>query len=218
MTSEVDTVKPVIVLGAGGHAKVIIDALRLCGREIIGITDSEDTGESHFCGIEVLGDDGSLLEHSPEEVVLANGIGAMPGSELRRKLHQRMTDKGYEFAIVIHPSAVVAADVTIGNGVQLMAGTVIQPGVRIGSSTIINTGVTVDHDCNVHSHCHLAPGVTLSGNVEVNRCTHIGTGTSIIQGITIGENCVIAAGSIIYSDVADNTRHIQAREPFQVKE
>jgi UDP-perosamine 4-acetyltransferase len=173
---------------------------------------------NQFCGIEILGDDDSLLERPPEEVVLANGIGAMPGSELRMILHQRMIDKGYGFTTVIHPSAIVAADVEIAKGAQLMAGTVIQPGVRIGSSCIINTGVTVDHDCNIHSHCHLAPGVTLSGSVEVNQGTHIGTGASVIQGIVIGQNCVIAAGSIIYSDVSDNTRHIQSHEPFQAKE
>ncbi len=194
MTSDFDTGKPVIVLGAGGHAKVVIDTLQLCGRKIIGLTDSATDDGLALMGVEILGGDDAILKFSPGEVELVNGIGAIPGSDLRRKLSSRMLEKGYLFVRVIHPSAVIASGVEIGEGAQIMAGAVIQPNTKIGRSCIINTGVTVDHDCVIHSDCHLAPGVTLSGDVVISQNTHIGTGASIIQGITIGQDCVVAAG------------------------
>jgi len=201
--------KPVIVLGAGGHAKVLIEALLLSGTEIIGITDPARLKGADYFGVKILGDDEQVLNYSPNEVELVNGIGSMPNNSVRRILNENMVSKGYIFSKVIHPSAVIARDVKISDGAQIMAGVVIQPSVRIGSSCIINTGVNVDHDCVVHDDCHLAPGVTLSGNVIIGKQTHIGTGTSIIQDITVGRNCVIAAGSIVYRDVPLNTQLIQ---------
>lgn len=212
MTSETGSNKPVIVLGAGGHAKVVIDMLQCCGREIIGLTSAADCDEIAPMGIQNLGDDDSILRYPPGEIELANGIGAMPDSDLRRKLTVRMAERGYLFTRVIHPSAVIANGVEIGEGAQIMAGTVVQPGVKIGHSCIINTGVTVDHDCVIHSDCHLAPGVTICGNVVIYENTLIGTGGSIIQGITIGKDCIVAAGVTVYRDIPDNTRHIPLTE------
>lgn len=218
MISDIDMSKPIIVLGASGHAKVLIEALRQSGREILGLTDPAKAGASDFFGVNILGDDDTILNYSPDEVVLVNGIGAMPDNNLRRKLNDRLEEKGFQFSQVIHPSAVVASDVEIDKGAQIMAGVVIQPGVSIGRSCIINTGANVDHDCVIHDGCHLAPGVTLSGNVVINKRTHIGAGTSVIQGITIGQDCVIAAGSIIYKNISENTKYIQLREEKQLGE
>lgn len=211
MKSDSNIQKPIIVLGAGGHAKVLIEALCLLGREIIGITDPAMLDSSEYFGVKVLGDDSKVFNYSSNEVELVNGIGAMPGNNLRRMLNESMEQKGYKFTEVIHPSAVIASDVEISSGAQIMAGVVIQPSVSIGRSCIINTGVNIDHDSVIHDDCHLAPGVTLSGNVDIGERTHIGTGASIIQGITVGQDCVIAAGSIIYKDVSLNTKFIQQR-------
>lgn len=207
--SELDYGRPIIVLGSGGHAKVLIEALRQSGREIMGLTDPAKTGTTEYFGVKILGDDDMVFNYSPDEVVLANGIGAMPGNNLRRELNDRMEEKNFQFTQVIHPSAVLASDVEIDNGAQIMAGVVIQPGVSVGRSCIINTGAVVDHDCIIHDDCHLAPGVTLSGNVVVNKGTHIGTGASVIQGITIGQDCVIAAGSAVYKDISAGNKYIQ---------
>lgn len=207
-----DNQKPIIVLGSGGHAKVLIEALRQSGREIVGLTDPIKSGASEYFGVKVLGDDDMVFNYSPDEVVLVNGIGAIPGNNSRRSLNNRMEEKGFLFTQVIHPSAVLASDVKIDGGTQIMAGVVIQAGVSIGRSCIINTGSIVDHDCVIHDDCHIAPGVTLSGNVVVNNGTHIGTGTSVIQDISIGNNCIIAAGSIIHKGIPANTKFIQLRE------
>ncbi len=214
MSKNIDTdfKKPIIILGAGGHAKVLIEAIRQSVHEIIGLTDPVMAESSRFLGIKVLGHDDVVFNYSTSEVELVNGIGAMPGSKLRHELNERMEKKGFQFAKVIHPSAMIASDVEIGSGAQIMAGVVIQPGVRIGRSCIINTGSILDHDCVIHDDCHLAPGVTLSGNVDIGERTHIGTGTSVIQGITIGHDCIIAAGSIIHHKIPSNTKYIQFRK------
>lgn len=206
-----DIPKPVIILGAGGHAKVLIEALHRSGREIIGITDPTKAVGSEYFGVNVIGNDDSLFEFSQDEVLLVNGIGTIPGKNLRWELTARMEDNGYRFTEVIHPSAVIAGDVGLENGVQIMAGVVIQSGTRIGRSCIINTGVIIDHDCDINDECHLAPGVTLSGSVYVGKGTHIGTGSIVIQNVTIGKGCIIAAGSIIHKDIANNITYIQPR-------
>ena len=210
--SKLDHSKPIIILGAGGHAKVLIEVLLQSGRQIVGLTDPAKSVLSDYFGVKILGDDDSVFNYSPDEVLLVNGIGAMPDNNLRRELNDRMVNKGFKYAKAIHPSAVIASDVEIEDGVQIMAGVVIQPGVKIGQSCIINTGSVVDHDCVISDDCHLAPGVTLSGNVIVNKRTHIGTGTSVIQDITIGHDCIIAAGSIIHHDIPSNTKLIQLRK------
>ena len=207
-----DIPKPVIILGAGGHAKVLIETLRQSGREIIGITDPTKASGSEYLGVNVLGNDDSIFIFSTDEVLLVNGIGSFPRNNLRWELTARMEASGYKFAEVIHPSAVIASDVVLENGVQVFAGVIIQPGTHIGRSCIINTGVIIDHDCDINDECHLAPGVTLSGNVFVGEGTHIGTGTTVIQNINIGEGCIIAAGSTIYKDIANNTKYIKPRK------
>jgi UDP-perosamine 4-acetyltransferase len=204
--------RPVIILGAGGHAKVIAEALRKSDREIIGLLTPDTPADTEACGSVVLGDESVLEGYSSNAIELANGIGAIPGNEARWKQAARMREMGYRFAQVIHPSAVIADDVLIEDGVQIMAGVVIQPGVVIGRDSIINTGVLLDHDCVIGEDCHIAPGVVSSGGVRVGNNTHLGTGAVIIQGISIGQGSVVAAGSIVYRDVPDGTTVIQKRQ------
>lgn len=198
---------PVIVLGAGGHAKVLIDVLRLRHVEIVGITDADAGKHGHaHAGVRVIGDDDAVLQHAPDRVRLVNGIGSTGQPLARRALFERFKQRGYEFLSVIHPAAVVAADVELGEGVNIMAGAVIQPGSRVGANAIVNTAACVDHDCVLGEHTHLAPGATLSGGVRVGNGTHIGTGACAIQEVIIGKNCVIAAGAVVVNDIADDTR------------
>ena len=204
--------KPIIILGAGGHAKVLADVLRSAGYKILGLTDPLiKSGEMKF-GVVCLGDDEKLQEYSVDEIELVNGIGAMPGRHLRWKLGKRMRERGYSFVTVIHPSAILSSDVRLANGAQIMAGVVLQTGVNIGCDSIANTGVCVDHDCYIGDSCHLAPGVTLSGEVRVGDGVHIGTGACVIQNIEIGARAVIAAGSVVYNDVPADMKFIQLQQ------
>jgi len=193
---------PVIVLGAGGHAKVLIDALLKQSIQLLGITDPDPAlTNATILGIPLLGDDDAVLRCSPDTVLLVNGVGSARTTVQRRQLFDRFKEKGYQFATVIHPSAVIATDVVMDEGAQVMAGVVIQTASKIGSNTIINTKASVDHDCTIADHVHIAPGVTLSGAVEVGSGTHIGAGATVIQGVKIGEESLIGAGSLVLNDV-----------------
>jgi len=198
---------PVIVLGAGGHAKVLIDMLRLRGHEILGIADA-DTGKhgATYAGCRVIGGDDAVLQHDPGRIRLVNGVGSTGQPQARRRLFEEFTRSGYVFESVTHPSAVIAGDAVLEEGAQVMAGAVIQPGSRIGMNAIVNTAASVDHDCTVGAHVHLAPGAVLSGNVRVGDGTHIGTGACVIQGIAIGEGCVIGAGAVVLEDISAGMR------------
>jgi sugar O-acyltransferase (sialic acid O-acetyltransferase NeuD family) len=198
---------PVIIVGAGGHARVCIDALRAAGRDVKGmLTPEEPLRGKVIHGIPVLGDDDRIDLYRPSEVEVVNGIGSVGDPSRRVQVYMKMKNKGFCFAAVIHPSAVISDDVSVGEGVQVMAGAVIQAGCRIGDNVIINTGAIVDHDCHIGDHAHLATGAVLSGGVRVGPRTHIGTGASVIQGVTIGGSVLVAAGSAVVRGVPDNVQ------------
>ncbi len=198
---------PLIVLCAGGHAKVLINALLDNNAEIIGIVD-QDPKKRGACllGIKVIGDDTLVLDYPPDSIRLVNGLGSVDTLQSRRLLFEKFKKKGYHFATVIHPSAVIAREVTIGEGVQLMAGVRLQPGVSIDANTIVNTAASIDHDCRIGTHTHIAPGAVLSGRVCVGSEVHFGTGATAIQNITIGAQAQVAAGAAVTRDIAAGAR------------
>jgi UDP-perosamine 4-acetyltransferase len=192
------------VLGAGGHAKVLVDTLQACILPIMGIVDSDPPMfGTRLLNVPVLGNDDVIEKFSPTEIKLVMGIGSVGLPHKREELYKKYKLRGYCFATVIHPSAVIASDVVIGEGCQVMAGAVIQPGCHIGVNCIVNTSTSVDHDCVIGDHVHIAPGVTLSGGVSISNGVHIGTGATIIQGIKVGSCSIIAAGAVVVNNVAD---------------
>lgn len=191
---------PVIVLGAGGHARVLIDALLLKGVAILGVTAPAIEGAPPF-GLPFLGADLAVDAHPVASIRLVNGLGSTRQPGARREIFERFKAKGYKFESVVHPSAVIARNVELGEGVQVMAGAVIQTGGRIGANSIVNTRVAVDHDCRIGAHAHLAPGATLCGDVRVGENAHVGSGASIIQGISIGDDVLVAAGAVVIRNV-----------------
>ncbi|WP_018132196.1 acetyltransferase [Effusibacillus pohliae] len=196
--------RPVIVLGGGGHAKVLIDTLLLQNRKVLGVTVpvGEFFGKS-LLGIRCIGNDDTILEYPADSIELVNGIGSVAAPDLRKRIFESFKGLGYEFTSVVHPSAVISAEAELAEGVQVMAGAIIQTGSSIGANTIVNTKVSVDHDCAIGNHVHLAPGVTLSGGVQVGDEVHIGTGATVIQGVRIGKNSIIGAGALVLNDVAE---------------
>jgi sugar O-acyltransferase (sialic acid O-acetyltransferase NeuD family) len=196
---------PIIILGAGGHSKVLIDALRQRKTKIIGATDCQaDKKGKLIQGVDIIGNDDAILAYATDTIRLVNGIGSVGIPFHRKHLFCKFTGLGYVFTDVIHPSAVIAADVHIFEGVQIMAGAVIQTGCSIGKNSIINTTASIDHDCMIADHVHIAPGVTLSGGVKIGENAHIGSGATIIQGVKIGQNSLVGAGAVVVKDVPDN--------------
>jgi UDP-perosamine 4-acetyltransferase len=195
--------RAVLVLGAGGHARVLIDTLQCLGISILGVLDAavEKHGQS-ILGAQVLGGDNMLEDFSPYDVELVNGVGSVADTNARRDLFRRQKARGFRFATVVHPSAVVSPHARLLEGAQVMAGAVVQTGCRIGANVLINTGAFVDHDCAIGDHVHLAPGVTLSGEVEIGDGAHVGTGATIIQGRRIGDESLVAAGAVVVDHVA----------------
>jgi len=195
---------PIVVLGAGGHAKVLIEALRASSAELLGIVDPDLALMGRkVMGVPVLGGDDKVMQYRPDDVQLVDGVGSVTLPQRRTDLFEKFKKRGFSFATVVHPSAVVASDVELGEGAQIMAGAIIQPGTRIGRNSIINTGASVDHDCQIGDHVHVAPGVTLSGAVTVGAGTHIGTGATVVQGVRIGSGGVVGAGALVLNDVPD---------------
>ncbi len=196
--------KPVILIGCGGHAKVVACALLDSGREVIGVVDNQFDGVKPWrWGIDLIGDDSAVLGFADDEVELALGIGQMPGNNLRQRIFDDFKDKGYRFATVVSPRAMISRDVVLAEGVQVLDGAIIQCCCVIGANTIVNTGAQLDHDCEIGSNCHLAPGTTLSGGVKVGNGTMIGVGATVIQGISIGQGAILGAGATCYRDVND---------------
>jgi sugar O-acyltransferase (sialic acid O-acetyltransferase NeuD family) len=202
----------VIIIGAGGHAGVLLDALRLLSCNVLGFIDPAFAkGAQGPGGIAVLGGDEVLQGFSASDVQLVNGVGSIGPTVSRDGVFKRGKGAGFSFARVVHPSAIVSSSVILGEGVQIMAGCVVQTGAQIGANSIINTSASVDHDCRIGETVHIAPGVTLSGNVSVGDRTHIGTGAVVIQGISIGADSLIAAGAVVYRDVPNAGRLIPGR-------
>lgn len=192
----------VIVVGAGGHARVLIDALQRAGIQILFATDADPGKHGRsLLGVPVIGGDEALAAHAPGSVPLVVGLGSVGTDGARRAVFERLAADGHRFATVIHPAAVVAPDVMLLEGAQVMAGAVVQTGSHIGRNAIINTGACVDHDCRIGNHAHIAPGATLSGGVEIGDGAFVGTGACVIQSVRIGQGSVVAAGAVVIGDV-----------------
>lgn len=205
----------IIVLGGGGHAKVLIDALHRQGHQVLGITDLNVRDNSpSVLGVPILGGDDIVLQYPRDRIELVNALGSVSSVSKRQQLFEKFKRSGYHFLSVIHPGAIVAADAQLSEGVQIMAGAVIQAGASIGENTIVNTRAVVEHDCKIAAHVHLAPGVVLSGSVKIGQGSHIGTGATVIQEIQIGMNSLVGAGAVVVRDIPPDTKvlGIPARE------
>jgi UDP-perosamine 4-acetyltransferase len=197
----------ILIIGAGGHAKVLLNALQLSSVNVLGLTDSDPTKHgSSILGCPVLGDDTMIDAYDLTDVRLIIGIGSIETGSARQDAFERFQANGFTFSNCVHPSASVAPDVKLAPGSQVMAGVIIQPGCVIGMNSIINTRTSVDHDCQIGDHAHIAPGAVLAGTVTVADHAQIGIGASIIQGVHIGEAAMIAAGATVIRDVPARTR------------
>ena len=196
--------RPIIIIGSGGHAAVVADALLAAGRQVLGFTDNDASRHgARLCGLPVMGGDSVLARHSSADVELANGIGGAgkPGSSgLRNQIQRSLEAQGWRFASVRHPSAVVSPFAQIGAGSQLLATSVVQAGAVVAEGCIVNTAAVVEHDARVDAFVHLACGAVLCGNVTVGANSHIGAGAVIRQGVQLGEHTVVGAGAVVLNN------------------
>lgn len=194
--------KQLVIIGAGGHGKVVADIAHKNGyTDIVFLDDNEDLKS---CGnYAVVGTCNDAVKYSDREFVV--GIGA---NEIRRRTQKVLYEKGLHIVSLVHPHAVVAADVALGSGTVVMAGAVINPGSRIGSGCIVNTGATVDHDSTIADYVHVSVGSHLAGTVSVGAGAWIGAGAIISNNIKICAECVIGAGAVVVKDLTEPDTYI----------
>lgn len=193
--------KSVIVIGAGGHAKVIIEILREMGYQIdfcVGGNDSPDK----CMDIPVLKGDEHLHRLRGEGYSLL--FPAIGENKLRQKLADLALTLGYELVNAISPSSKISSSAIVGKGVAIMSGVIINAECEIKDLVIINTGASIDHDCYIGQSAHIAPQCALAGNIEVGQYVFLGIGTNVIPNIHIGDNTIIGAGGVVVSDIPSN--------------
>ena len=197
--------RKIVILGAGGHCKVIIDIIKSTNKyEIAGITDKSIKGS--VLNIPIIGDDNVLPKLYKEGVEYAFiGLGALNNMNIRNLLFSRLKEIGFTLPVLIHKTVVVSPYSHMGDGTCVMAGAIINPGSYIGENCIINTGSVIEHDCKVGNNTHISPNAAVAGGVTIGSNAHIGIGSSIIQGITIGNNVSIGAGAVVISNIEDNS-------------
>jgi sugar O-acyltransferase (sialic acid O-acetyltransferase NeuD family) len=199
--------KKVIIIGGGGHSKVLLDCLLLSGASIIGITDIDSKNCHSNCSkVKFIGKDEAIFHYNLNDILLVNGLGFTDKSNRRAAIFELFKNQGYSFASVIHPSAIISNDVVLSEGVQVMAGSVIQPGCVIGANSIINTSVTIDHDCIIAKNVHIAPGAVLSGNVTVELSVFVGAGSTILPGVNISSGSIVGAGALVNKNILANSK------------
>ena len=204
MTKKLDEI---ILLGGGGHAKVLIDLINTSMQfEISGILDTQLEIGKKVLNVPVLGDDdllSGLYSKGIKNVCIA--IGSVKDNARRRILFDKVKQMGFLVPYLLHPQTIISKNVHFSEGVQIMAGVNVQTDSLFKKNTIINTGAIIEHDCSIGSHAHICSGAVISGGCTVGDGAFIGAGATVMQGINIGQYVTVAAGAVVVKDVPDGS-------------
>lgn len=181
-----------LIVGAGGHAKVVLEAAVRLGFEIAGVIGQPGRA-TELLGFPISGDMSGI---DADGFIAATGDNAS-----RARTYEECLARGLEPTTVVHPSAVIGDDVTLGAGTFVAAGVVVNVGVWIGENAVLNTGCTIDHDCRIGDHAHVGPGASLCGGVQVGSGALVGVGSSVVPCACIGEWSVVGAGAAVVGDL-----------------
>jgi len=191
----------ILVVGAGGHAKVVLDVLRAMGMPVAGVTDPQRPPGDLFEGVPCLGDDGAwadLFRSGLREAIVAVGDNAR-----RRAAAAELRSLGFRLENALHPSALISPSARLGTGIAAMPGAIVNAASTIGDDVILNTAATVDHDCRIGAGAHVAPGAHLAGYVTVGEGVLIGVGAVVGRGrqLAIGDSAIVGSGAVVFTDV-----------------
>ncbi len=197
--------KKIVLIGGGGHCKVVISILKkLDNFEITGISDNYKAG-SLINGIKILGTDDDLKNIYKSGIHYALiTVGSIKDNSKRYGLFNIARKIGFIFPTIISQEATVDESSKVDEGTIIMPGSIINIDSSIGKNCIINTGAIIEHDCKIGNHCHITSGVHIAGAVEIDKLSFIGIGATVIQGIKIGKNVTIGAGSVVIKNIPDN--------------
>ncbi|MCL2424823.1 MAG: acetyltransferase [Oscillospiraceae bacterium] len=195
-----------IILGAGGHCRSVLDSIdRKVYTDIAIVSALEDVGKAVY-GVPVVGTDDiicELFDQGYTQAVIA--IAALENPKLRESLYQLCESIGLLFPTIIDQTAIVSKNATIVNdGVFIGKGAIINAGAIVGRCSIINSGVIIDHDTSIGCFTHVASGVSISGGVFIGNYSLIGVGSSVIQSVEVGENTIVGAGSVVVGNIESN--------------
>jgi len=212
----------IVVIGASGHAKVVIDIIEQQGcHNIVGLIDSFKEPTTTLMGYGVIGRE-DCIPRLLATGEITGGIVAIGHNWVRHQMAQRIQEcaPGFQFVSAIHPSARIAREVALGQGVAIMAGVSINPGTHIGDFCFLNTNASADHDNILGEFSCLQPNAATGGNVRIGAFSSISMGANIIHHVTIGSHTVVGAGSTVLSDLPDSVvaygtpcRAIRGRKP-----
>lgn len=196
--------KKVVIIGTGGHAKVIADIVLASGDKIIGFIDDNKEIGSDFIGYKVI-DENEII--GDKELLFIVAIG---NSHVRENVVKRLEGKEkINWYTAIHPSATVSnLDTEIGCGTAIMANAVVNPGSVIGKHCILNTSSVVEHDNHISDYVHVSVGTRLAGTVSVGKYTWLGIGTVVSNNVTICDDCLVGAGSVVVKDITENGTYV----------
>lgn len=193
-----------VILGAGGHAKVVIDCLKQSrAATLLMVLDKDKSRQGEkLLGVPIKGGDELLpalaRKNSPRFVIALGGIG---DNRPRQRLFEAALKLGLKPLTVSHPMAIISLEASIGAGSVIMPGAIVNAGAVLGDNVIVNSGAIVEHDCLIGDHAHIATGAKLCSTVRVGKLAHIGAGAVIRQCLAIGEGAIIGAGAVVLKDV-----------------
>lgn len=195
----------IMILGSGGHAKVVKELAEACGYDVIGfIGNNKPVGtpmldKKIICTIE----DAGQFRNETDKIAVA-----ISANTVREKRADQVKEMGFQTPPLIHPSCVFSPSADVGTGTVVMGGTVINADAYVGDYCIINTGATVDHDCRIGDYCHISPGANLGGEVTIRDYTWVGVGAAVRECTTIGKNVMIGGSAFVACDIEDNVTAI----------
>jgi UDP-perosamine 4-acetyltransferase len=199
---------PIVGLGAGTHAKSLLEAIRSADRfEVAALVDDDPTRAGHqLLDVPIVPAEELARLRSNGIAHAFTGVGGVGASEGRRAVFERLLAEGFELPPIVHASASVSPWARLGRGIQILAAAVVNAEANLGDGAIVNTGAIVEHDCQIGAHAHVAPGALLGGLARVGERAHVGIGAVVIEGIAIGADALVAAGAVVIRDVPDRAR------------
>lgn len=188
-----------IIIGAGGHGKVVANIAMLNGYKEIYFLD-DDTSKNYIGKYQIIGTTKDINRYKNEyDFFIAIG-----NNQIRKKISMLLLDNNIKPVSLIHPSAVIDDTVQIGYGVVVMANAVINADTMIGNNVIINTASSIDHDCIINDYVHISPGVHIAGNVHIGEKSWLCIGSTIINNITVGADIIVGAGSVVIQNILES--------------